>query len=135
MTIEISKHYVSFDSPGTFFHETTTKEIPSWDVNKAVAMARKIKESYGATPFRFQFFTRERSAEELDSHIANTSGYYYLGGVVKTIDELRAENNPKNKILINNIMAMGCNRVIINNNSYKMTQPFTDSDIVLEYEP
>lgn len=55
----MEKHFVIFYSPGTFVHETTEKEIAAWNTQAAMDMARGIKERYGATPYGFQFITRE----------------------------------------------------------------------------
>lgn len=56
----VTKDYVVFCSPGSFVHETSTKEIDSWDVRKAVEMATEITERYGSKPFGFYFRTKGR---------------------------------------------------------------------------
>ena len=47
----MEKHFVTFYSPGTFAAETSRKPIESWDVDKAVAMSKEIKERHGALPY------------------------------------------------------------------------------------
>lgn len=126
------KNYVTFMSPGTFVAESSTKEIDSWDTNEAVKMSKSIVERYGAKPYCFYFTTRERTDVDFDSKETKRSGLYYLGGKVKTIKELKAENNPKNKILISNMECNGWERVIETNNSYLWTQPLNSGDTVLE---
>ena len=69
----MKKHFVTFYSPGTFVAEQTTKPIDSWDVELAVSMSGEIKERYGALPYGFQFSTRERGENDLDSHEVETS--------------------------------------------------------------
>lgn len=46
----IKKHFVTFLSSGTFVSEQTTREIDSWDVNKAKEMARSVLERHDSTP-------------------------------------------------------------------------------------
>lgn len=129
----MQKHFVTFMSPGTFVAETTTKEIESWDIDKAIEMSKGIVERHNAKPYGFYFTTRARGENNLDSRVIDESPMYYLGGVVRTADELEEENNPEYRILIENMRSNGWKRVIINNNSYEWVQPLMDSDVVLEY--
>lgn len=76
----VSKHFVTFYSPGTFVAETSERPIDSWDVPAAVAMAREIKERHNAVPYAFRFTTRSRGPDDLDSKQSASSGYYYLSG-------------------------------------------------------
>lgn len=125
------KHYVTFLSPGTFVAETTTREVATWDVDEAAAMAQKITERYDATPYGFQFSTRERGDDDFDSKETARSGVYYLGCVVKSIDDLRAENDPRNEILISNMEANDWPRVVQTTKGWKWTQPLREDDVVL----
>ena len=129
----MEKHYVIFMSPGTLVSETTKEEIDSWDVFVAMEMARHIKERHGATPYGFYFITKERKDWEFESKIIRESKMYYLGGVVKTLAEVEAENNPDNKILISNMKGNGYDRVIVNTNSWKITLPVKKDDVVLPF--
>src|SRR5690349_15021804 len=110
------KTFVEFFSLGTLFPETTVREIPLRDVDEAVIMARDIVERYGAKPYGFQFFDRERKDDELDSRIVNRSGTYYLGGKIETLAEVEARNDPKEEILRSNMRGNGIDKVIVNNN-------------------
>lgn len=130
----MKKHFVTFVSPGTFFSEHTEKPIESWDIMKATKMARSIKERHGATPYGFYFTTRERRSHELDSKVTRTSGMYYLGGTVETLEEIKARKNPDERILLSNMEMNGWNKVITNTNSWKITQPLRDEDVVLAWE-
>jgi hypothetical protein len=56
---------------------------------------------------------------------------YYLGGTVRTLDEVRAANDPDERILLTNMQANGYDRVIENRNSWRWTQPLRSDDIVL----
>lgn len=125
-------HFVTFLSPGTFVAEDTTKPIESWDVDEAVKMARGVKERHGAVPYGFYFSTRERTEDALDSKEAARSDFYYLGGRVETLAEIEARADPKESILRSNMRCNGWDRVVVNDNSWRWTQPLHKGDTVLE---
>ena len=127
----MKKHFVTFYSPGTFVAEQTTKPIPSWDVEKAIDMSKNIKERYGALPYGFQFSTRIRGKDDLDSHESKHSNMYYLGGEVLSLAQVKARNDPNDKILISNMETNKWEKIIINTNSWKWTQPLEKDDVVL----
>lgn len=127
-------HFVTFQSPGTFVHEETTKPIDSWDVEKASQMAKEIAERYNAKPFCFYFTTRERADSDLDSHQVAESGRYFLGGEIETVDQVRARANPEEAILLSNMECNHWARIVTNRNSWRITQPLNDNDTVLEWE-
>jgi len=123
--------FVTFFSPGTMVAETTTTPIDKWDINKAISMAKEVKERHGALPYGFQFTIRERADKELDSKETVRSGMYYLGGKISTLDEIKKKNDPKDRILISNMECNGYDRIVTNNNSWKWTQPLGENDTVL----
>lgn len=128
------KHYVTFYSPGTFLSEETTKEIDSWDIDKAKEMARTIKERYGATPYCFKFTTLERGSEDFyPKQIARSKGCYYLGGQIISAEEILAGDDPKEEILRINIRCNDIKKIIINDNSWRFTGEFKDDDVLLEF--
>lgn len=131
---EMKKHFVTFYSPGTFVAEYSEKPIESWNVQKAVKMARKIVERHGATPYGFRFSTRERTEDELDSKVTKTSGMYYLGGKILTLDDVKARKDPKDAILISNMEGNGIKKIIENCNSWKWTDAFHKEDKLLKFE-
>lgn len=131
----MEKHFVTFFSPGTFVHEETTKPIDSWDVETANDMAKGIKERHGATPFAFQFSTRARADDELDSRTVERSPTYYLGGTVLSLQDVKDRGDPKDRILISNMEGNGWDHVIENRNSWKIVQPLNKDDVVLEGWP
>jgi len=133
--MKMKKHFVSFFSPGTFVAEQTTKPIDSWDVDRAIEMSKKIKERYGALPYGFSFSTRERNDDELDSHEIKRSNFFFLGGEIWTLKDLKKKNNPKDKTLIRNMEGNDWDKVVINNNSWSWTQPLEKDDVVLEHNP
>ena len=129
----LEQHFVTFFSPGTIVSEETTKPIESWNVNEAATMARDIMERHNATPFAFQFSTRRRNDDELDSKTVATSGRYFLGGTVLTLEQVKARRNPDDRTLISNMETNGYERIIENCNSWKVVQPLGADDIVLEF--
>ena len=131
----VSQDFVVFLSPGSFVHEATTKAISSWDIEQAAEMAHEITERWYATPFAFYFITKSRGPDDLDSHVSARSPRYFLGGTVKTLTEIKAERNPENRILISNMEGNGWDRVIVNDNSWRVTQPLDDDDVVLDWKP
>jgi hypothetical protein len=131
--MEITQHFVTFYSPGTIVAEATTKPIDSWNVKKAMSLARKVKERHGATPYAFQFSTRGREKDELDSRVIKQSGTYFLGGKILTISDIKRQNDPKDRILIENMECNGWKKVVRNDNSWRWTQPLKDEDQVLQY--
>lgn len=128
----MKKHFVRFLSPGTFVSEETTKEIDSWDIDKAVEMSKTILERYDARPYGFYFITRERSDNELDSHESAKSNMYYLGGTIYTLDDMKAIGNPDDRIFIQNMKINGWERCVENNNSWKFIHPLFPGDVVLD---
>ena len=129
----MKQHFVTFLSPGTFVHEQSTEPVDSWNVDAAREMARDVKERHGATPFAFYFTTRSRGDSELDSRETARSGRYFLGGEVQTLGEIKARGNPDDRILISNMECNGWDRVVVNCNSWKVTQPLEADDTILKF--
>lgn len=128
----MKRHFVTFYSPGTFVSETTEREIASWDTALACEMAKNIVERHGARPYGFRFSTRERGDNDLDSRVVETSGTYYLGGTILSLDDIRSRNDPGDRILISNMQNNGYDFVIENVNSYRITLPLSENDHVLD---
>ena len=129
----MQKNFVTFLSPGTFLSEQTMKPIDRWDVDEAVKMSYTITERYGASPYGFYFVTRGRGEDDLDSKEISRSNTYYLGGIVETIEEVEARNDPSESILRSNMRSNGWDKIIVNTNSYRVTQPFKEGDVILPY--
>lgn len=128
----MTRHFVTFLSPGTFVAEQSTKPIESWDVDKALEMSRDVKERYGATPYGFYFTTRARTDDELDSKVVEKSPLHYIGGRIRTLEEVEADNDPQEEILRSNMRCNGYSRVWESTEGWKWTQPLNDDDVVLE---
>src|SRR6185312_13624743 len=117
----ISAHFVTFYSPGTFVSEDTTKPVDGWNVDAAVAMARSISERHGATPYGFRFSTRSRGTDDLDSKVTAQSNFYWLGGKVRTAEEVLAGTDPKEETLRANVRINHFKRIMTNDNSWRFT--------------
>jgi len=129
---KVTKHFVTFYSPGSFVFEETTQPIDSWDVREAFERSRTVLERYGARPFAFEFSTRERGDEDLDSKTVARSPRYYISGKIETREEVEARNDPKEEILRSN---MRCNHIVAAVtccSPYRSTHPFDDGAIVLD---
>jgi hypothetical protein len=129
----MQQHFVTFLSPGTFVAESTSRPIDAWDVEQAKAMAVDIMERHAARPYGFQFSTRGRGPDDLDSKEIARSGVYYLGGKIETLAEVEARNDPKEEILRSNMRNNGIDRIVTNTNSWKWTLPLRDGDVVLDF--
>lgn len=127
----VSKSFVQFYSPGTLMAEVDEHPVDRWDVDAAVELARSVHQRHGARPYGFQFITRTRGEDDLDSSVTDKSPLYYLGGRVETIEEVEARNDPKERILRLNMRGNGWDRIIVNDNSWRWTQPLRPDDIVL----
>lgn len=128
------QNFVDFFSPGTLFAEVDTRKIDSWDVEKAIEMSKSIIQRYGARPYAFQFFTKARSDDDLDSREVKRSGTYFINGTVKSLEELEAENDPNNRILISNMRCNKWDKIVQTRSLYNWTQPFKDGDQVIKVE-
>lgn len=127
----IKKHFVKFLSPGTFVHEETTKPIDSWCIDTAVEMARGIVERHNAKPFAFSFVTRSRGKDDFNSKETKRSGRYYLGGRVLSLDGVKREM-PEEEILQANMRCNGWDKIVVNDNSWRICQPLWKDDVVLD---
>jgi hypothetical protein len=125
------KHFVTFLSPGTFVSETTTQEIDRWDTILAMKIAKSIKERHGAKPYGFRFETKDSNGWEPKT--VKSSGIYYLGGRLLTIDDI--PDTDENKTLRWNMKYNNIETVIENTNSWKVTMPFDkNKDTLLEFK-
>jgi hypothetical protein len=135
------KAFVTFFSPGTLFSETTTKSIDNWDCKKAVEMSKGIKERHGATPYGFQFSKRlvasplpdgQGGVLEVVPKTVEESGMYFLGGKLRTYDEVLQDNKKDDDILRSNMRANGFAVTIENTNSYRSTHSFEANDKIVD---
>jgi len=101
-------HFVRFLFPGTFVSEEDSQALSAWDVETA----KRLATVYLRRPFAFEFTTRERADDELDSKVVATSPRYYIGGEVRTAAEIEAGTDPREDILRSNVKNNGYKRII-----------------------
>lgn len=128
-------HFVEFFSPGTLFAESTVKPVESWDIDAAMEMAHSIVERHGATPYGFRFITRGRTDDELDAKVIEKSPFYFLGGRIETLAEVKARGDARDETLIRNMECNNIKRIITTMNGWKATNEFRDNDVVLDWTP
>lgn len=129
------KHYAEFFSPGTLFAETSVMPMETEDPKEAVAKWRNITERYGAKPYAFQLYTNLEH-DDVDGFKCRPkevrrSGYYFLGGTIRTAAEVLAGTDEKEDILRSNVRCNEITAVVTNTNSYRSTQPFGKNDVVV----
>jgi len=116
------KHYVEYYYPGSFFSETSVKEIAQRDVSKIV-----IPDD----AFGFKFFDRvhaEIDGVELQSKRLNISQMHFYGGRIMSIEDVRREC-PDDRILLANMEYSGWKNIIVCRTGN--TQPFRDGDVFI----
>ncbi len=134
-------HSVTFYSPGTFVGESSNKPIAHWDVHEAMAMSKTIQERYNARPHSFRFQTwlesdpipdGEGGTLEVVGKKDAESPLYFMGGKLRTYDEVLARNDPTERILLSNMRCNSMCVVIENTNSYRYTGVFDEDCILLD---
>lgn len=126
----VKQDFVTFLLPATLVPEKATMLIGSWDPYRALEMAGEA--AYGnIKPYAFYFSTKTRGPEDLDSTITEESHHYFIGGAVRTLEEL--ERDPeKNQILIANMRSFSANRVINTDGLHPVIRLMKPQDIVLD---
>lgn len=124
------KHFVTFVIPGTFFTKQSTQEIPSWDTATALEMAKSVIERYGARPYAFQFSTRSRGADDLDSKVTATSPNYFFGCDVYNLAEVE-KKFPDARFLITDMRNNADYRVAVPREGCKGFYSVRREDIIL----
>lgn len=102
---------VTFYSPGTLVPETSEIETDLTDPIQIAELARTFR----TTPFAFSL----------------NDTRYWLGGTIMTLEDVPEDQ----KILRWNMQHNDIKRVIVNNNSWRHTAEFRDTDVLLEFTP
>ena len=63
----------------------------------------RAKKPGGILAYGFQFTTNGRGERDLDSRQIAKSRFYWLGGIVETREQVEARNDPRDRILIDNM--------------------------------
>ena len=133
-------HYVVFSSPGSFVSEERQKKIDAWSPTLACKMYEDIVERHGAKPYGFHFITMieaepvsswEGEQLEVTPKLKSKSKMYFINGVVETLAEVEARNDPQEDILRSNMRCNGWGRIVTTRNSYKHCAIFNDGDCVV----
>ena len=127
----MKQDFVRFFSPGTFVAESTTKEIASWNVSRALEMMADIEERYGARPYGFQFFTKKRGWRDFEPKEIDRSGMYYVNCKVETLEEIERRSEPGESTLLQNMKSNGWDKVVSSKKGWAWTQPLREGDTVL----
>jgi hypothetical protein len=134
----ITKHFVTFYSPGTLFAETSTASIESWDAKKAVEMSETIVERYGARPYAFVFSTElqpppvlseDGEKFEVKPKEKKRSGTHYLGGKLELYDDVKKTSE---RILAENMRGNGWPVVISSEKGWRWSQPFDEDAMIVD---
>ena len=125
-------HFVRFYAPGVITAEVYDYLINRWDVDEAVELAKTAISRNNSNIYGFCFLTKERKAKELDSHIVKESRMYYLCGKLRTLEEIRREGNPGNRILLLNMEGNHWSKVVETRGVW--TLPFHDGDTILDFK-
>lgn len=115
--------YIVFMSPGSFMSESNSKKIKTKDIKTAVLMAKSIKQRYGASPYGFHYE---------DGNGKQKGPFYYITGTLRRYEEI--PDTREFNILKSN---MYCNEwpiVIENKNSYRVTRPFEEKDVIVDWD-
>lgn len=121
--------YVTFFRPGDLTPAMWSEIVETWDVEAALALARKIE---GQRPFAFQFSTIDHTGGER----LNKSPMHYLGGRVETLADIEARNDPCEAAMLEALKRMGpaaCTITYAAGLDWMRTQPLHPADVVLEF--
>lgn len=122
-------NFVTFVSVGAIIDEKTVKPIKYRNVTEAKEMASEIVERHGARPFGFYFITTNGEKPGSKEYKEDRSGMYYIGGVVKKIEEL---DQTRYRDIISALSDLDVNRCIfVKSGKYEVVKPFMDHDCVI----
>ena len=121
----MQKHFVNLLYAGIIVSEKSSHEVSDWNISEVYEIIRSQKYK----PYGFEFITRERKDNELDSRIIKSSGTYYLGGTVLNSEQVMARRDFNTRILLSNMETNSWEYVIETVNGQFF--PFEENDILL----
>ena len=136
--LTLTKHYVVFSSPGSFFHEKSEHEIGEWNTHEAVRIAGTVVERHGARPFGFHFETRLTAngliagVLRVEPKTIKTSGMHFINGRVVTYDDVVARNDPQEQILLSNMRNNDSVLICETRNGYLSTNEYREDACVVD---
>lgn len=114
------KHYIEVFYPGSFFSESSAKEISSRDTLPEI----------GEKAFGYRFFDREstmQNGEELLGKAKNYSNSFYIGEELSAVQAIA--RHPGNSILKSNIECNGYARLVLT--KFGQLLPLEENDVVI----
>lgn len=114
---------VVFYSPGTLMSETTQLEIEGNTIQKvminSVLESNNVRERYGAMPYGFKI-----QGEKYMCYLPHNK--------IELYDDIKKRNDPKDSILLTNMMNNGWKAIVTTVISWKISNPFCDDDCILD---
>lgn len=103
--------------------------------------ARPIGTSIAGTPHSFRFSTQleadpvpdgEGGMLKVEPKEVESTGLFFIGGTLRTLDEVKKKNDPKEEILRSNMECNNMSVIIENCNSWKFTGGFSEQDCIVD---
>jgi hypothetical protein len=104
------------------------EEIPEWDIEAVKKRAIQFINSHGVFPASFQFLTKVSD----DGKVLEKSGNYFINGIVKTYEEVQAENiNGENDTILWNMKYNRIKKIV---DCHGWVDEFEDGDELVSIE-
>jgi hypothetical protein len=115
--------YIEYLYPGSMFSESSYEKVNS----------RETPSNFPERAFAFRFTEREEvltaDGETLKGSFKNNSGWKYIGGTEKTLEQVEREH-PEKRILIANLKNNEYSRCVFT--KFGQVMPLEDEDVVLK---
>lgn len=123
-------HYVEYWTTGMIVGENRVREIARRDTKLAL---RGMQEH----EYAFRFFDRterKEGGETLCGPRKNASGFFYPGGKIETLEEIRLRGDPKEETLVRNMENNDWPKVVWSRHG-GWPQPLSDGDVIIPQDP
>ncbi|MEH2698511.1 hypothetical protein DXU03_15155 [Rhizobium johnstonii] len=124
---------VHFSFPQMFRADEVVGNLPSFDVEEAKKIANRMISQWGDQPFSFHFVRRYLKSNGNQS--LEVSPTYFLGGHVRTLEDVCCDNKPDEQILVANMRARDYRRVITTQTQPPALFMFPDDAVLVEWQP